>query len=100
MVTHTVIVIGAREGAGRGGEIILLNCCKWLQMNSAFFTVRPLLPNLSFPPTWSAAPRPAEATRRRVSLSGASPGVTATSCTQATTPNVPASPKRQPLLGQ
>jgi hypothetical protein len=27
-------------------------------------------------------------------------GVTATSCTQATTPNVPTSPKRQPLLGQ
>ena len=29
-----------------------------------------------------------------------SPGVTATSCTQATTPNVPTPPKRQPLLGQ
>ena len=29
-----------------------------------------------------------------------SPGVTATSCTQATNPNVPTPPKRQPLLGQ
>jgi tetratricopeptide (TPR) repeat protein len=29
-----------------------------------------------------------------------SPGVTATSCTQATTPNVPTPSKRQPLLGQ
>jgi hypothetical protein len=29
-----------------------------------------------------------------------SPGVTATSCTQATTPNVPTPPKRQPILGQ
>src|ERR1035441_130246 len=29
-----------------------------------------------------------------------SPGVTATSCTQATTPNVPTPPKYQPLLGQ
>ena len=29
-----------------------------------------------------------------------SPGVTATSCTQATTPNVPTPPKHQPLLGQ
>src|ERR1039458_4015707 len=29
-----------------------------------------------------------------------SPGVTGTSCTQATTPNVPMPPKRQPLLGQ
>src|ERR1017187_8774042 len=28
------------------------------------------------------------------------PGVTVTSCTQATTPNVPTPPKRQPLLGQ
>ena len=25
-----------------GGEIILLNCCKWLQINSTFFTVRSL----------------------------------------------------------
>ena len=23
-----------------GGEIILLNCCKWLQISSTFFTVR------------------------------------------------------------
>src|ERR1035437_1562899 len=29
-----------------------------------------------------------------------SPGVTATSCTQATTPNVPTPPKCQPVLGQ
>jgi hypothetical protein len=34
------------------------------------------------------------------SLSLPAPGVTATSCTQATTPNVPKPPKRQPLLGQ
>lgn len=31
---------------------------------------------------------------------GDSSGVTATSCAQATTPNVPTLPKRQPLLGQ
>src|ERR1035438_6252894 len=42
MVTHIVNVIGAREGAGWGGEIILLNCCKWLQINSTYFTVRSL----------------------------------------------------------
>src|ERR1035438_7214808 len=29
-----------------------------------------------------------------------SPGATATSCTQATTPNVPTPPKLHPLLGQ
>jgi hypothetical protein len=29
------------RGKGQvGGEIILLNCCKWLQINSTFFTVR------------------------------------------------------------
>ncbi|MEI8040303.1 MAG: hypothetical protein WCL11_02770, partial [Verrucomicrobiota bacterium] len=34
------------------------------------------------------------------SLSPFHPGVAATSCTQATTPNVPTLPKRQPLFGQ
>jgi hypothetical protein len=37
---------------------------------------------------------------QRFSVSLSAPGVTATSCTQATTPNVPTPPKRQPLLGQ
>src|ERR1017187_7087315 len=36
----------------------------------------------------------------RLASASNSPGVTATSCTQATTPNVPMPPKRQPLLGQ
>jgi hypothetical protein len=27
---------------GVGGEVILLNCCKWLQINGSFFTVRSL----------------------------------------------------------
>src|ERR1019366_8663958 len=36
----------------------------------------------------------------RSALDSNSPGVTVTSCMQATTPNVPTPPKRQPLLGQ
>ena len=40
MVTQNINVIGMREEAGLGDEIILLNCCKWLQINNIFFTVR------------------------------------------------------------
>jgi hypothetical protein len=57
VVTHTVNVIGPRAGAVGGGEIISLNCCKWLQINRLFFqavTAR-LRSETTLPIKWIAA---------------------------------------------
>jgi hypothetical protein len=50
-------LLGRRQGAVGGGEIILLNCCKWLQINRTFFQVvtARLRSETTLPIKWIAA---------------------------------------------